>query len=88
MRCALPYFQPARPEYYTKRNLQKNKKCRIAEDINSGNVECKITSVIVYAATTVPKVEFSGRNSTEVFRRNVDIENVRSSLMCITRNLQ
>jgi hypothetical protein len=78
----------ARQEYYTKRGPQKKKKCRISEDINSGNVECKIASVIVYAATTVPKVEFSGRNSTDVLRRNVDIGNVRNSLMCITRNSQ
>ena len=88
MWCALPYFLPARPEYYTRRSLQKNKKCRISEDINSGNVESKVTCAIVYVTTTVPKVEFSGRNSTDVLRRNVDIEDVRNSLMCITRNSQ
>jgi len=88
MWCALPYFETARSEYHTKRNQQKNKKCRISEDVNSGNVECKIKSVIVYAATTFRKVDISGRNSTDVLRRNVDIGDVRSSLMCITRNSQ
>ena len=67
---------------------RKTRNVEFRRDINSGNVECKITSVIVYAATTFPKVEISGRNSTDVLRRNVDIGNVRDSLMCVTRNSQ
>jgi hypothetical protein len=35
----------------------ENKKCLISEDVNSGNVECTIRSVTVYAATTVTKEE-------------------------------
>jgi hypothetical protein len=35
----------------------ENEICRISEDVNSGNVEGTIRSVIVYATTTVTKVE-------------------------------
>ena len=48
---------------------RRNKKCRISEDINSGNSECKIMPIILYAATTFPKADISGINSTVVLRR-------------------
>jgi hypothetical protein len=44
----------------------KNKKYRISENKNSGNVECKVMCVIIYGATTTLKEEFSERNSTDV----------------------